>query len=226
MRAVTLADVPPMTISRLALHLALCALAATLTTAGAQTPASVVARLRAALLPDSGQCISVVRDSAPEWFDGVVVFRGRRSVPPYPSGEDARPRVAAVVISRADTTTITQLQQAGEWWARVMQAPPRSAGAARDAVLALFRMTGLVSSGELVGSRTEALRKVPRRALAKPEAADPITEPRASETGTGFAVEFYGSMPLGLYRYRVFIDSLQNTLRADRELLSPLRMQM
>jgi len=188
-------------------------------------PADVRLRIIAALQPDFGQRVDIVADSSPSTLPGVTVFRGRRLPPPYPTPEDARPRFASVVVCDSGSELVDRLSHAPRAWELASPRPIASPRQALAATLALLRMTGLVSGGQLLASPSEARRKVARSALRNPHAIDLVRAPRAATVPDGVLVEFFAAMPLGLYKYSVTIDRA-NRFGVEVVMLSPLVLQM
>jgi len=188
-------------------------------------PPEVRARIVEALQPDSGQRVEILRESRPRVFPGVVVFRGRRVPPPFAGAEDSRPRSASVIQRDSHTELVYELSQASRAWALMSPQPIEEPRRALRAVLSLLQMTGLVSRDQLLTSPSDARRKVARSSLREPAALGEVRAPKAEGTSGGVRVQFYASMPLGLYEYTVTIDA-SNYLSVDRRLLSGLVLQM
>lgn len=145
-----------------------------------QVPESVRSRLVQALEPVQGQELEVARESASVLFPGATFFRARRQVPPYPSGEDARPRVATVIATERDTLVVAQFSDLEAAWKTLAPQVPSTPAAALKITTCLFKLTGLVSARELITSTSDARRKAPARAFAKPEVIRLVRPPRAS----------------------------------------------
>lgn len=208
----------------LGLQLALMVLAQPLGAQGA-IPPEVRARLLAVLQPDSGQRIEVVVDSDPALFPGTEFILARRLPPPYPSGEDARPIRAAVIVRGSQSQLIDKLDQLPSAWSLASPERIEDPPTALKATLRLLQMTGLVSRGQLLESPSDAGRKVSRSSLRQPDALNQVRAPVAEIKAGAVRICFYASMPLGLYEYLVSIDQ-SNRLTVHRKLLSPLVTQM
>ena len=202
--------------------LAACASSQVRTSADAR----IVAQLRDVLQPSATERIAVLTDSTARWLPGVTCLRATRAPRPLAHAEDARPRVAAMVVTARDTVLVAGLADLTRAWRAVSVASQPYPADLASSVTALIRCTGLVSEGELISSLEQLQSKAPRQAFRDTSAVDAVGAPAIERNEAAVIVVFYASMPTGLYRYRVRIEERSGTLSIERELLSALKMRM
>lgn len=186
----------------------------------------VVARLRDVLQPSATESIAVRSDSTARPLLGVTCLQATRTPRPLAHAEDARPRVAAAVLTARDTVLVAGLSDLTPAWEAVSASSRSHLTDLASSVTAMLRCTGLVFEGELISSSAEVKSKAPRQAFRDSSAVDAVVAPAVERDETGAIVVFYASMPTGLYRYRARIDDHSGLLTVTRELLSALRMRM
>jgi hypothetical protein len=186
----------------------------------------IVARLRDVLQPSATETIAVRSDSTARQLPGVTCLRATRAPRPLAHAEDARPRVAAMVVTARDTVLVAGLADLTPAWQAVSAASRPSLSDLASSVTALSRCTGLVFEGELISSSGQVKSKAPRQAFRDSSAVDAVVPPAIERDESAAIVVFYASMPTGLYRYRARIDDRSGSLTVTRELLSALRMRM
>lgn len=189
------------------------------------TEALSVARLRDALAPSINERIALLPGSEPRQLPGVTCVRATRT-PVLSHAEDARPRVAAMIITSRDTVLVVRLADLTTAWRAVSRSSSSSPRNLESQVTALFRCSGLVYEGELISSLQEVQAKAPRQAFRSPSAVDAVVPPTTARDEAATIVIFYASMPTGLYRYRARVGDHSGELSVTRELLSALKMRM
>jgi len=190
-----------------------------------QVPSQVRAAIVAALAPDSGQQVRIVRDSLPAQFPEVVVYRGNRRVPPYPSGEDSRPVFASVLTRGPLSKLVVSIDDLPDAWQAVSFRAIPDADRALQATLGLLRLTGLVTRSELIGSAAEIPAKVPQSSVRSPETISTVTAPAVARSAGGWSITFVAVKPAGVFRYSVGI-SRSNQLTVSRVLVTSLVRSM
>ena len=188
-------------------------------------PSDVRAAIVAALAPDPGQDVEIVRDSAPSLIPGVVVFRGRRLVPPYPSGEDARPVFASVVRHGSTWTLIARLSDVSNAWQALPSGSSSDPQRLLERMLTLLRLTGLITRAELIASRGEVQSKIAPSAVRDPASLSAIMAPSASRTAGATTLMFTAVKPSGVFMYTVMVSDA-NQLTITRELVTALIVAM